>query len=151
MKTNAFRGSNVFMSRKLVPPEVFDKLLGALKDNGAEVFLCCDPSRNGQNDFHVISSIDHEKFEDLRAKGCNLLGPQCVLTCAKENRALPKQGFTCCLAMDGLKVLASGFETDEKVKIQKLVTAMGGMLQSKASLDVSFVIVKNVLAAKYKV
>ncbi|GLT55836.1 hypothetical protein SLA2020_289240 [Shorea laevis] len=150
MKTNAFRGSNVFMSRKLVPPEVFDKLLGALKDNGAEVFLCCDPSRNGPNDFHVISSIDHEKFEDLRAKGCNLLGPQCVLTCAKENRALPKQGFTCCLAMDGLKVLASGFETDEKVKIQKLVTAMGGMLQSKASLDVSFVIVKNVLAAKYK-
>lgn len=29
--------------------------------------------------------------------------------------------------------------------------AMGGVLQTKASLDVSFVIVKNVLAAKYKV
>lgn len=42
-------------------------------------------------------------------------GPQCVLSCAKENRALPKQGFTCCLAMDGVKVLASGFDVDEKV------------------------------------
>lgn len=36
-------------------------------------------------------------------------------------------------------------------KIEKLVTAMGGQLLAKASLDVSFVIVKNVLAAKYKV
>ncbi|XVE60277.1 hypothetical protein DITRI_Ditri05aG0115900 [Diplodiscus trichospermus] len=150
MKTKAFSGSNVFMSRNLVPPEVYDKLHGVLKDNGAQVFLCCDPSRNGPDDFHVISSIDHEKFEDLRAKGCNLLGPQCVLSCAKENRALPKLGFTCCLAMDGLKVLASGFDMDEKVKIEKLVTAMGGVLHAKTSLDVSFVIVKNVLAAKYK-
>lgn len=38
-----------------------------------------------------------------------------------------------------------------QVKIEKLVTAMGGVLQTKASLDVNFVIVKNVLAAKYKV
>lgn len=38
-----------------------------------------------------------------------------------------------------------------QVKIEKLVTAMGGVLQTKATLDVSFVIVKNVLAAKYKV
>lgn len=59
MKTKSFKESNVFMSRKLVPPEVFDKLHGVLKDNGAEVFPCCNPSRNGPNDFHVISSIDH--------------------------------------------------------------------------------------------
>ena len=31
------------------------------------------------------------------------------------------------------------------------MTAMGGVLHTKASSDVSFVIVKNVLAAKYKV
>lgn len=42
-------------------------------------------------------------------------GPQCVLSCATEHRALPKQGFACCLAMDGVKVLASGFDADEKV------------------------------------
>ena len=28
---------------------------------------------------------------------------------------MPKQGYTCCFAMDGVKVLASGFEADEKV------------------------------------
>ncbi|XP_050213388.1 uncharacterized protein LOC126664850 isoform X2 [Mercurialis annua] len=149
-RPKTFKGANVFMSRNLVPPEVFDALLDALRLNGADVFLCCDPSRNAPNDFHIISSPDHEKFEDLRAKGCNLLGPQCVLSCAKEHRELPKLGFTCCLAMDGVKVVASGFDIDEKVKIEKLVTAMGGQLHSKASLDVNFVIVKNVLAAKYK-
>lgn len=37
-----------------------------------------------------------------------------------------------------------------QVKIEKLVTAMGGVLHTKASLDVNFVIVKNVLAGKYK-
>ncbi|XP_043703207.1 DNA topoisomerase 2-binding protein 1-A-like isoform X3 [Telopea speciosissima] len=150
LMTKAFKGANVFMSRNLVPPEIFDTLHDALKQNGAEVYLCCDPSRIGPNDYHIISSPEHEKFEDLRAKGCNLLGPLCVLSCSKENRALPKQGFTCCLAMDGVKVLASGFEKDEKVKIEKLVTAMGGVLQTRASMDVNFVIARNVLAAKYK-
>ncbi|XP_008781616.2 DNA topoisomerase 2-binding protein 1-A isoform X2 [Phoenix dactylifera] len=150
MWKGTFSGANVFLSRSLVAPEVFDALHDALRLNGAQVFLCCDPSRSGPNDYHVISSPDHEKFEDLRAKGCNLLGPQCILSCAKECRILPKQGYTCCLAMDGVKVLASGFEKEEKVKIEQLVTAMGGALHSKASVDINFVIVKNVLAAKYK-
>ncbi|XP_010471922.1 PREDICTED: DNA topoisomerase 2-binding protein 1-like [Camelina sativa] len=148
--TQLFKGSNVFMSRNLVPPEVFDTLLDAFKLNGAEIFLCCDPSRSGPSDFHVIASPDHEKFKDLKAKGCNLIGPQCALSCAKEGRPLPQGGFTCCLAMDGLKVLASGFLMDEKVKIRELVTSMGGVFLSKSSSDVNFVIVKNVLAAKYK-
>ncbi|XP_028781533.1 DNA topoisomerase 2-binding protein 1-A isoform X2 [Neltuma alba] len=149
LRTNAFEGADVFMSRNLVPPEVFDALHDALKNNGARVHLCCDPSRNGPHDYHIISH-DHEKLEDLKARGCNLLGPQCVLSCAKEQRPLPKQGFTCCLAMDGVKVLASGFDMDEKMKIGELVNSMGGILHTKASLDVNFVIVKNVLAAKYK-
>lgn len=38
-----------------------------------------------------------------------------MLSCAKEGRQLPQGGFTCCLAMDGLKVLASGFRLEEKV------------------------------------
>lgn len=62
MKAKAFKGANVFMSRKLVPPEVFDKLHDALKQNGAEVFLCCDPSRSGPDDYHIISSPDHVFF-----------------------------------------------------------------------------------------
>ncbi|KAL9259425.1 Ubinuclein-1-like protein [Drosera capensis] len=145
-----FVGSNVFVSRNLVAPELFDAVLDALKIGGAEVFLCCDPSRNGPDDFHVISSAEHEKFEDLRAKGCNLIGPQCVLSCAKERRPLPKQGFTCCLAMDGIKVIASGFDAEERGKVVKYVMAMGGILLTRMSSDVNFVVVKDVRAAKYK-
>ncbi|XP_047329288.1 DNA topoisomerase 2-binding protein 1 [Impatiens glandulifera] len=150
MMSKLFKGANVFMSRNLVPPEVFDSLHDALKNNGADIFLCCDPARNGPDDYHVISSCDHEKFSDLQSKGCRLLGPQCVLSCAKECRPLPRHSFACCLAMDGVKVLASGFDSNEKTEIGKMVASMGGTLYSKASLDVNFVIVKNVLAAKYK-
>ncbi|KAL3651876.1 hypothetical protein CASFOL_004878 [Castilleja foliolosa] len=150
MATKVFKGANVFMSRNLVPPELFDALHDALKLNGAQVLLCCDPSSNGPNDYHVIASAEHEKFDDLRSRGCNLIGPQCVLSCAKENRVLPNQGFTCCLAMDGVNILASGFDKDEKADIAKMVTAMGGVLHTKASSDVNFVIAKNVLSKAYK-
>ncbi|CAM0874720.1 unnamed protein product [Alopecurus aequalis] len=149
-RTTTFAGATVFMSRKLVAPEVFDAVHDALRLNGAEVSLCADPDRTGPLDYHVISSSSHEKFEDLKAKGCNLLGPQCILSCAKEHRSLPKQGYTCCLAMDGVTILCSGFEKDERAKIEHLVTAMGGLLQTKVSMDVNFVIAKDVLAAKYK-
>ncbi|KAM0940546.1 putative BRCT domain-containing protein [Dioscorea sansibarensis] len=150
MRPAVFEGASVFLSRSLVPPEAFDAVHDALRLNGARVFLCCDPSRNAPSEFHVISSLDHEKFEYLRSKGCKLLGPQCVLSCAKERKTLPNQGYTCCLAMEGVKVLASGFEKDEKVKIELLVTAMGGELHTKPSLDIDFVVVNNVLATKYK-
>ncbi|WMV10644.1 hypothetical protein MTR67_004029 [Solanum verrucosum] len=73
MTTKVFNGANVFMSRNLVPPEQFDALHDALKLNGAQVLLCCDPSRNAPTDYHVISSPQHEKFGDLQAKGCNLI------------------------------------------------------------------------------
>uniref|UniRef100_J3N6K9 BRCT domain-containing protein n=2 Tax=Oryza brachyantha TaxID=4533 RepID=J3N6K9_ORYBR len=98
----------------------------------------------------IALSENQERFADLRAKGCNLLGPQCILSCAKEHHFLPKQGYTCCLAMDGVKILCSGFEKDEKAKIEQLVTAMGGILQNKGYMDANFVIAKDVLAAKYK-
>ncbi|CAH1420495.1 unnamed protein product [Lactuca virosa] len=74
MRKTTFKGANVFISRNLVPPEIFDSLHDVLKDNGAEIFLCCDPSRNGPDDYHVIAARDHEKLDDLRQKGCNLLG-----------------------------------------------------------------------------
>lgn len=150
-RTKSFKGSNVFLSRNLVLPDKFDAVHDSLKQNGAEVFLCCDPSRSGTNDYHVISGPSHDKFEDLLAKGCKLLGTELVISCGKENRALPKnKGFTCCLAMDGVKVLATGFDNNEKGKIEKLVTAMGGVFQTRAASDTDFVICKNVLSGKYK-
>lgn len=62
MVTKVFAGVNAFLSRNLVPPELFDAVHDALKLNGAQVFLCCDPSRNGPNDYHIISSSEHVNF-----------------------------------------------------------------------------------------
>ncbi|XP_037421757.1 DNA topoisomerase 2-binding protein 1-A-like [Triticum dicoccoides] len=149
-RTATFAGASVFLSRKLVAPEVFDAVHDALRLNGADVLLCADPTRTGPLDYHVISSSSHERFANLKDKGCNLLGPQCILSCAKEHRSLPKQGYTCCLAMDGVTILCSGFEKDQRARIEQLVTAMGGLLQTKVSMDVNFVVAKDVSAAKYK-
>ena len=55
-RTTTFAGAAVFMSRKLVAPEVFDAVHDALRLNGAEVFPCADPDRTGPLDYHVISS-----------------------------------------------------------------------------------------------
>lgn len=146
----AFEGLTVYLSRNLVAIEQFDELHGTLKSNGADLCLDVDPSSNSPKQYHVISSLEHEKFAFLSAQGCNLIGPECIFRCAKEHRSFPRQGYTCCLAMDGVKVLASGFEKEEKIKIEKLVTAMCGELRTKTSLDIDFVLAKDVLAAKYK-
>jgi hypothetical protein len=58
-RTTTFAGATVFMSRKLVAPEVFDAVHDALRLNGAEVFPCSDPDRTGPLDYHVISSSSH--------------------------------------------------------------------------------------------
>lgn len=146
----AFEGLTVYLSRNLVALEQFDELHGTLKSNGADICLDADPSSNSPKQYHVISSLEHEKFAFLSAQGCNLIGPECIFRCAKEHRSFPRQVYTCCLAMDGVKVLASGFEKEEKIKIEKLVTAMCGELRTKTSLDIDFVLAKDVLAAKYK-
>ncbi|KAG6416172.1 hypothetical protein SASPL_123596 [Salvia splendens] len=91
MAAKAFSGTNVCLSPSLVPPEAFDALHDVLNFNDAQ-----------------------EKFEYLRSNNCNLLGPQCVLFCAKERRKLPNQGYTCCIAFDGVNIVTSGFEKDVK-------------------------------------
>lgn len=146
----AFQGTRVFISRKDFPPQLIDSLQDNLRENGAEVCICSNPSCKASTDFHVLPSSEHERIEELRSQGCNVIGPDCVMRCAKEHRPFPKQGYTCCLAMEGVKVLATGFEKLEKLKIESLVSAMCGELESKTLTNASFIIAKDVLAAKYK-
>eukprot|EP00252_Welwitschia_mirabilis_P020066 TRINITY_DN4829_c0_g1_i2.p1 TRINITY_DN4829_c0_g1~~TRINITY_DN4829_c0_g1_i2.p1 ORF type:complete len:444 (-),score=110.04 TRINITY_DN4829_c0_g1_i2:142-1473(-) len=146
----AFQGSMVYLCENLVSAKQFSDLKNILNVNGADVHLDIDPSANSANQYHIIGSSNHEKFSFLKEQGCNLIGPECVFRCAKEQRHFPKQQYTCCLAMDGVKVLASGFDKKEKANMQKLVTAMGGEFMLNVSLDVDFLITKDVLSPKYK-
>lgn len=43
-----------------------------------------------------------------------IAGPECVLRCARGRRPLPCQKYACCLAMDGVGVLITGFSPQEK-------------------------------------
>ncbi|CAM6126140.1 unnamed protein product [Calypogeia fissa] len=66
---------------------------------------------------------------------------------AKERRGFPS---TCCLTFDGIRILSTGFEGPEKTSIHQLVRSMCGAFCTKASMDVDFVIAKDVLSPKYK-
>lgn len=101
MKTSKlFDGFNVFISRHLFPPHEFDTVLKAVEENGGQVHIGFDLSRNGENDYHIISCRKHVrdfllyittiiksiplsdillfdfqyKFQDLKSKGCKMIG-----------------------------------------------------------------------------
>ncbi|MCO5604802.1 hypothetical protein L7F22_058974 [Adiantum nelumboides] len=100
-------------------------------------------------DFEQFIQYTSPDFDTLLS--CDSLNcPDCLVGCAKEHRPFPRQGYTCCLAMEGVKVLATGFEKTEKAEIERIIKSMCGEIESKAFTSVSFVIAKDVLAAKYK-
>lgn len=93
LKMKAFQGANVFMSRNLVPPEVFDALHDAVKDNGAQLHLCCDPSRNGPDDYHIIASSKHVSSYSLCSRSFFALSFLIPLCFAGEVRWSQIQGL----------------------------------------------------------
>ncbi|OAE33724.1 hypothetical protein AXG93_601s1120 [Marchantia polymorpha subsp. ruderalis] len=146
----AFKGQRVMLSRNLVPPEKYDMILDKLKQNEAEVILCSNPGYNSSNDFHFLFSFNNEKFSELLDRGCNVIGPECMLQCARDRRPLPNRKFTCCMSMEGMRILATGFDKKKKLHIEHLVSAMCGELCSHTSMDIDIVVAKDVLAPKYK-
>ncbi|KAL3696336.1 hypothetical protein R1sor_010412 [Riccia sorocarpa] len=146
----AFKGQRVMLSRNLVPLERYDMILGKLKQNEAEVVQCTNPGYNLSHDFHVLYSFNNEKLAELQSYGCNVIGPECILQCARERRPLPSRKYTCCLSLEGTRILATGFDKKKKVHIDHLVSAMCGELYSNSSMDIDIVVAKDVLSPKYK-
>ena len=64
MRKTTCKGEILFMN--LMLPEICNSLHDALKDNEANIFFCCDPYWNGPNDYHIISSPDHEESDMLK-------------------------------------------------------------------------------------
>jgi topoisomerase (DNA) II binding protein 1 len=143
-----FQGLRVFLPRNYLPPERYSALQDALTHQGAEVFLNLNPYSKSSVDYHVLA--DELKIKDMREKGCRVVGPECVLRCAREFRRLPDRDYTCCLALEGVSVLLTGFAGDEKKELEELVLSMHGTLQQQTVPDVDFVVAKDVLATKYK-
>jgi len=54
-----FEGFNVFISRHLFPPDKFDEVHNVIEENGGQVNIGFDLSRNGENDYHIISCREH--------------------------------------------------------------------------------------------
>ncbi|XP_024371130.1 uncharacterized protein [Physcomitrium patens] len=145
-----FLGLRVFLPRNYVPPEKYSALQDALAHQGAEVFLNLNPFSNSNVDYHVLADFQVDKIKDMRAKGCKVVGPECVLRCAREGKRLPDRDYTCCLALEGVSVLLTGFSGDEKKDLEELVTSMDGTLLQQPVREVDFVVAKDVLATKYR-
>ncbi|KAG7031656.1 hypothetical protein SDJN02_05697 [Cucurbita argyrosperma subsp. argyrosperma] len=131
-----FAGGNVFVSCNLVAQEIFD----ALKQNGADVFICCDPSRSGGkvrgSSREGVQFVRHVSISSSPSSAG--VGPECNFS---TDEPLPQQDFTCCLAMDGVKILAS---------VREVSYCNGRSIAYKSISRFTFIVVKNVLAAKYK-
>ncbi|KAG0589273.1 hypothetical protein KC19_1G008800 [Ceratodon purpureus] len=143
-----FQGLRVYLPRNYVPPERYSALQDALTHQGAEVFLNLNPHSKSNLDYHVLA--DELKIKDMVEKGCRVVGPECVLRCAREFKRLPDREYTCCLALEGVSVLLTGFIGDEKKELEDLVTSMHGTLLQQTVPDVDFVVAKDVRATKYK-
>ncbi|XP_024530554.1 DNA topoisomerase 2-binding protein 1 isoform X1 [Selaginella moellendorffii] len=147
-----FAGAKLYLSRNLLPPDVIDSLHDILRQRGAQVNICCDPSAHSSLDFHVLFAPDSDKARSLQDKGCQILGPQCVFQCAKMSKPLPRRPCTCCLALEGIRVHATGFDDSKlKSKIEWLVTSMCGTLDASVSSSTDFVIAKGVSSPAYQV
>ncbi|EFJ29260.1 hypothetical protein SELMODRAFT_451419 [Selaginella moellendorffii] len=124
-----FAGAKLYLSRNLLPPDVIDSLHDILRQRGAQ-----------------------DKARSLQDKGCQILGPQCVFQCAKMSKPLPRRPCTCCLALEGIRVHATGFDDSKlKSKIEWLVTSMCGTLDASVSSSTDFVIAKGVSSPAYQV
>lgn len=87
----------------------------------------------------------------MKKRSCQILGFQCIQRCAKDKLKLPSyKSFTCCFALEGIRVFGSGFDSKERVEINELVSEMSGSHYTYPSVHVDIVIVKNVLAPYYK-
>lgn len=144
-----FQGLRVFLPRNYLPPERYSALQDALTHQGAEVHPNLNPYAKSNVDYHVLA--DEFKIKDMREKGCRVVGPECVCRCAREFKRLPdRDEYTCCLALEGVSVLLTGFTDHERKELEDLVTSMYGTLQQQPVPDVDFVVAKDVQATKYK-
>lgn len=145
-----FQGLRVFLPRNYVPPERYSALQDALTHQGAEVCPNLNPFSNSNVDYHVLADTQVDKIKEMRAKGCRVVGPECVFRCARDSKRLPDREYTCCLALQGVSILLTGFAGEEKKELEELVSSMDGTVQQQSVPEVDFVVAKDVLAVKYK-
>ncbi|TVU26234.1 hypothetical protein EJB05_28771 [Eragrostis curvula] len=139
----------------------------ALRLDSAEVLLCAEPERMGSLDLHRCTSsllqpplLARIHWLFLSRIADNAHSRFGLLHCRRVRRFEIQRLRFARAFFDFIHWMRLGYfvqvlkrlrrYTLQLAKIEELLTAMGGLLQITRSNDVNFVIVKDVMAVKYK-
>jgi len=138
-KAANFAESNKIDVKIIKDAENIQELLSKKKDSEDKSLYVCFP-------------FEGKIFENLKEKGYQIVGPQCVLSCLLMEISVPKQSYPICnVAMLGVVACCSSMKKDERQSIHQLVLVMGGLVSSSFTSDVTHLIAKEVGSKKYQV
>ncbi|XP_077996567.1 DNA topoisomerase 2-binding protein 1-A-like [Glandiceps talaboti] len=104
------------------------------------------------NYLYVCDPFEGEAFEHLVKLGCRIVGPQCVLNCMRQTRAIPKSdGPVYNISMRGLVISCTSLAKSQRSEIRRLVQYMGGSVMGDFTENVTHLVAGEVGSKKYHV
>eukprot|EP00058_Branchiostoma_floridae_P012092 XP_002597580.1 hypothetical protein BRAFLDRAFT_82314 [Branchiostoma floridae] len=105
-----------------------------------------------KNALVVCDPFEGEVYEHLKALKCRIVGPQCVLSCLKLGKAIPKADHPIyTVAMKDVVISCSSVEKQERAMIHELVHLMGGRVAKDFTAMVTHLVAGEVGSKKYHV
>ncbi|XP_066278683.1 DNA topoisomerase 2-binding protein 1-like [Branchiostoma lanceolatum] len=100
----------------------------------------------------VCDPFEGEVYDHLKALKCRIVGPQCVLSCLKLGKAIPKADYPIyTMAMRDVVISCSSVEKEERTTIHELVHLMGGRVAKDFTAMVTHLVAGEVGSKKYHV
>ncbi|XP_078670927.1 DNA topoisomerase 2-binding protein 1-like isoform X2 [Branchiostoma floridae x Branchiostoma belcheri] len=100
----------------------------------------------------VCDPFEGEVYQHLKALKCRIVGPQCVLSCMKLGKAIPKADYPIYnIAMRNVVISCSSMDKKERDTIHELVQLMGGHVVKAFTGMVTHLIAGEVGSKKYHV
>ncbi|XP_038058613.1 DNA topoisomerase 2-binding protein 1-like isoform X1 [Patiria miniata] len=136
--------------------EWIKKALEAIKNAGLPTERCVDSVvmnlTKRDSNMYVCDPFEGEAFNHLLELGCRIVGPQCVLWCLENDKAVPKVDHPIySMSMHNVTISCSNVERSHRDRIHRLVQRMGGTVAKNFTDTVTHLIVGEVGSKKYHV
>ncbi len=100
----------------------------------------------------MLDPFEGEAFSYLSRFKCTIVGPRCLLSCLAESVPVPELPYPMyTAALRGCVVTSTGYDREEKAKMQLRVERMGGIYANAFHDGVTHLVAKVVKSQKYDV
>lgn len=106
-----------------------------------------------QRSVFVLERFEGEAFEFLKENGCQIVGPQCVLSCLQTQTSLPinLEHPVYSVAMRGMAITCTSVPRQERDRLSELIEFMGGTVLKDLTSSVTHLVAGEVGSKKYRV